>query len=140
MRTQSSLFIRYYRPTSPATTPPDLIARAVAFLFCIHSPMAGYFSNHSQSRFLANSNNNSQTTTMTTTTQTPASVNPQSAARPRVPSSKHFSTFVAPAAGDEKTQGKDKVAGNGAPNGTASVHPLRNTYVRMLACAHTADL
>ncbi|KAI0794087.1 eukaryotic translation initiation factor 4E class II [Fomes fomentarius] len=89
--------------------------------------MAGYFSNHSQSRFLANSNGNSTTTTATT--QSPASANLPGAARPRVPSSKHFSTFVSTASGDEKAQGKDKASGNSSSNGTLSVHPLRNTWV-----------
>ena len=110
--------------------------------------MAGYFSNHSQSRFLANSNAASQTQTATTTaaaapgpgvaaaTGTAGTVpSGAGAARARVPSSKHFSTFVSTAAGDEKAQGKDKVAGNGTSNGTASVHPLRNTYVRTLRCS-----
>ncbi|EJF64092.1 eukaryotic translation initiation factor 4E class II [Dichomitus squalens] len=90
--------------------------------------MAGYFSNHSQSRFLANSNTNSQTTTATTA-QATAATNTPGAARPRVPSSKHFSTFVSTSSGDEKVQGKDKSTGNGTSNGTASVHPLRNTWV-----------
>ncbi|KAI1793507.1 eukaryotic translation initiation factor 4E class II [Ganoderma leucocontextum] len=89
--------------------------------------MAGYFSNHSQSRFLANSNATSQTATATA--QTPASAAPPGAPRPRVPSSKHFSTFVSTSSADEKAQGKDKSTGNGASNGTASVHPLRNTWV-----------
>ena len=120
--------------------------------------MAGYFSNHSQSRFLANSNAASQTTTTTTAAAAAAasaaapggaaaaagtgSGTPQGvgAARPRVPSSKHFSTFVSTAAGDEKASGKDKAAGNGASNGSASVHPLRNTYVRTLLCAHVTGI
>ena len=104
--------------------------------------MAGYFSNHSQqSRFLANSNNNaSSQTTTTTAAQSPASANPVSAVRPRVPSSKHFSTFVSTASGDEKTAGKDKAAGNGTSNGTVSVHPLRNTYVRRLLCARVTGI
>ena len=117
--------------------------------------MAGYFSNHSQSRFLANSNAASQTTTTTTTTAAAPSQGAAAAAagagpgavpsgagaagRQRVPSSKHFSTFVSTASGDEKAQGKDKAAGNGASNGTVSVHPLRNTYVRMLLCARVAE-
>ena len=99
--------------------------------------MAGYFSNHSQSRFLANSNAASQTATATA--QAPAAPSGGTAPRPRVPSSKHFSTFVSTTAGDEKVQGKDKATGNGTSNGTASVHPLRNTYVRMLPCALVND-
>ncbi|KAI0325900.1 eukaryotic translation initiation factor 4E class II [Cubamyces sp. BRFM 1775] len=93
--------------------------------------MAGYFSNHSQSRFLANSNSNSTSTTTTTTTQTAAPAAAPMAAQPRsrVTSSKHFSTFVSNTSGDEKSQGKDKAAGNGASNGALSVHPLRNTWV-----------
>ncbi|OSD04799.1 eukaryotic translation initiation factor 4E class II [Trametes coccinea BRFM310] len=93
--------------------------------------MAGYFSNHSQSRFLANSNPNTSSTTTTTTTQTPAPPAAPPAAQPRsrVTSSKHFSTFVSNSSGDEKAQSKDKAAGNGASNGSLSVHPLRNTWV-----------
>ncbi|KAI0924065.1 hypothetical protein AcV5_009425 [Taiwanofungus camphoratus] len=81
--------------------------------------MAGYFSNHSQSRFLANS-----TTTSVHTTTTP---NPPQVPRPRAPSSKHFSTFVS-SPSEEKSQNKDRSAGNGSPNGVA-VHPLRHTWV-----------
>ncbi|KAI0358023.1 eukaryotic translation initiation factor 4E class II [Trametes cingulata] len=92
--------------------------------------MAGYFSNHSQSRFLANSNPNSaSTTTTTTTTQNAPPAAPAAQPRSRVTSSKHFSTFVSNTSGDEKSQGKDKASGNGAANGSLSVHPLRNTWV-----------
>ncbi|KAH9940857.1 eukaryotic translation initiation factor 4E class II [Epithele typhae] len=99
--------------------------------------MAGFFSNHSQSRFLANSNASSQTATATTAGAPGAGGAGAGAgggggapARPRLPSSKHFSTFVSTtAAGDEKAQGKDKAAGAGAANGSATVHPLRNTWV-----------
>ncbi|KAI0369144.1 eukaryotic translation initiation factor 4E class II [Pilatotrama ljubarskyi] len=95
--------------------------------------MAGYFSNHSQSRFLANSTPNSaSTTTTTTTTQNAPPATPAAQPRSRVTSSKHFSTFVSSTSGDEKAQGKDKASGNGTANGSLSVHPLRNTYVRML--------
>ncbi|KZT70731.1 eukaryotic translation initiation factor 4E class II [Daedalea quercina L-15889] len=86
--------------------------------------MAGYFSNHSQSRFLANSN--SQTTTTQTTTTTPS---PAPAPRPRVPSSKHFSTSVSSASGDEKSLSKDRTSANGSRNGSPVVHPLRHTWV-----------
>ncbi|KAH9852641.1 eukaryotic translation initiation factor 4E class II [Lenzites betulinus] len=92
--------------------------------------MAGYFSNHSQSRFLANSTvNSASTTTTTATTQAPVPPAPPAQPRSRVTSSKHFSTFVSNTAGDEKSQGKDKAAGNGSANGSLSVHPLRNTWV-----------
>ncbi|KAI0820297.1 eukaryotic translation initiation factor 4E class II [Trametes gibbosa] len=92
--------------------------------------MAGYFSNHSQSRFLANSTvNSASTTTATATTQSPVQPSPPTQPRSRVTSSKHFSTFVSNAAGDEKSQGKDKASGNRAANGSLSVHPLRNTWV-----------
>ncbi|KAI0766694.1 eukaryotic translation initiation factor 4E class II [Trametes elegans] len=94
--------------------------------------MAGYFSNHSQSRFLANSTpNTASTTTTTTTTTTPSAAPPITPGQPRsrVTSSKHFSTFVSNASGEEKSQGKDKASGNGAANGSLSVHPLRNTWV-----------
>ncbi|KZT09862.1 eukaryotic translation initiation factor 4E class II [Laetiporus sulphureus 93-53] len=87
--------------------------------------MAGYFSNHSQSRFLANSNANS-----TTTTQQPVAPNPPSTAtRPRAPSSKHFSTSVPSTSGDEKSLSRDRTATNGSPKGGLVVHPLRHTWV-----------
>ncbi|KAI0630831.1 eukaryotic translation initiation factor 4E class II [Trametes polyzona] len=96
--------------------------------------MAGYFSNHSQSRFLANSApNTTSTTTTTTTPATPQNAPPAASPaqpRSRVTSSKHFSTFVSSTSGDEKSQGKDKASGNGASNGALSVHPLRNTPLR----------
>ncbi|KAI8996445.1 eukaryotic translation initiation factor 4E class II [Trametes punicea] len=91
--------------------------------------MAGYFSNHSQSRFLANSNSNASSTATTTTTQNAPPAAPAVQPRSRVTSSKHFSTFVSSTSGDEKSQGKDKASGNGASNGSLSVHPLRNTWV-----------
>ncbi|CAL1715243.1 unnamed protein product [Somion occarium] len=78
--------------------------------------MAGYFSNHSQSRFLANSQPNAtsgtgNSSTTTATAQSPSTPNPSTPTRPtRVPS-RHFST-----------------SGAGSANGT-SVHPLRNTWV-----------
>ena len=110
--------------------------------------MAGYFSNHSQSRFLAISNNgghggnstgtSAATATSTTTVTTPS----QNAARPpKAPSSKHFSTSVSNSSGDEKPSSKDKLGVNaglsGSGNGTAgspkpTVHPLRHTYVQKL--------
>ncbi|EMD39156.1 hypothetical protein CERSUDRAFT_112834 [Gelatoporia subvermispora B] len=95
--------------------------------------MAGYFSNHSQSRFLANSSNSNSTSTTTATTAatatSPAAPAQPIAARARAPSSKHFSTFVHTPTADEKVQGKDKTASN-SPNGnSATVHPLRHTWV-----------
>ncbi|GBE86626.1 hypothetical protein SCP_0905050 [Sparassis crispa] len=101
--------------------------------------MAGYFSNHSQSRFLAISNSTAATSTTSTTTTTtaaaaaaaanpPPAATPPATTRPRAPSSKHFSTFVAPAA-DDKAQGKDRAAGSGAANGAPAVHPLHHTWV-----------
>ncbi|KAI0343007.1 eukaryotic translation initiation factor 4E class II [Trametopsis cervina] len=88
--------------------------------------MAGYFSNHSQPRLLSTTNSNSPTSvTQTPTVQTQ---NPVTPGRARAPSSKHFSTSIS-GSGDEKTSTKEKVTGNGMSNGTASVHPLRNTWV-----------
>ncbi|CDO69629.1 hypothetical protein BN946_scf184851.g17 [Trametes cinnabarina] len=96
--------------------------------------MAGYFSNHSQSRFLANSAPNASsttTTTATTTAQSPATPAAPATvqARSRVTSSKHFSTSLSNSSADDKAQGKDKASGNSASNGSLSVHPLRNTWV-----------
>ncbi|EKM50495.1 uncharacterized protein PHACADRAFT_263815 [Phanerochaete carnosa HHB-10118-sp] len=87
--------------------------------------MAGYFSNHSQSRFLANSNNG---TTATQTSEAQAQNPPTTPGRVRAPSSRHFSTSLS-GSGDEKPSVKEKSSGTGGPNGTASVHPLRNTWV-----------
>jgi translation initiation factor 4E len=85
--------------------------------------MAGYFSNHSQSRYLANSSRD--------TTANSAST-PQSQ-RARPPSSKHFSTSVAT---DDRALSKEKLSGGGNETSqavTTPVHPLRNTYVRNLS-------
>lgn len=95
--------------------------------------MAGYFSNHSQSRFL--SNTNTANTATTTTAQPPSSQAqnpPPMLTRPRAPSSRHFATSLSASSGDEKSQVKEKGAGTGVANGAAAVHPLRNTYVRTI--------
>ncbi|TDL24077.1 eukaryotic translation initiation factor 4E [Rickenella mellea] len=110
--------------------------------------MAGYFSNHSQSRFLANSSatttTSSSNSTSASTTTNPASggnstnnnannnQSPKnSLSRLRVSSSKHFSTSVnTNTSPKEETAGKDKSPGNGVSNGlNPAVHPLRNTWV-----------
>ncbi|TFK51873.1 eukaryotic translation initiation factor 4E [Heliocybe sulcata] len=75
--------------------------------------MAGYFSNHSASRFLANASQ-SNTATATTTAAVPTSpVPPRSS---RLPSSK-FSASVS-SSGDEKSQSRERES-----------HPLKNTWV-----------
>ncbi|KAG5732670.1 Eukaryotic translation initiation factor 4E type 2 [Termitomyces sp. T112] len=80
--------------------------------------MANYFSNHSQSRFLANSASSPPTSQQT---------NSQSAApRSRLPSSKHFSTSVSTAATAERS--KESSPNNTSPKSIA-VHPLRNTWI-----------
>ncbi|PSR82613.1 hypothetical protein PHLCEN_2v6046 [Hermanssonia centrifuga] len=91
--------------------------------------MAGYFSNHSQSRFLANLNtaNTAGSQSPTTQTQNP----PTTPGRLRAPSSRHFSTSLSGSSGDEKSQNKQKGPGTGTSNGSSVVHPLRNTYVRV---------
>lgn len=93
--------------------------------------MAGYFSNHSQSRFLANRESSTTTTSTTTTAAavaTPLPATPPAQGRPRATSSKHFSTFVQTAT-DDKAQSKDRAAGNGSANGALAVHPLHHTWV-----------
>ncbi|THU86250.1 eukaryotic translation initiation factor 4E [Dendrothele bispora CBS 962.96] len=73
-----------------------------------------YFSNHSaQSRFFANS---------------PPShpQQPQNPSRSRLPSSKHFSTSVATSSPSDRPASKTK---SPSPNGSQSVHPLKNTWV-----------
>ena len=95
--------------------------------------MAGYFSNHSQSRFLANSTTGTGQTAASSVVNAPPpqSTTPSTSSRPRAPSSKHFSTSVS-TSGDEKLHAKEKAPSQGSPNG--AVHPLRNTYVRTLIC------
>jgi translation initiation factor 4E len=94
--------------------------------------MAGYFSNHSQSRFLTNSSS-SANREQSPVPPTAAVTNPPTTQRSRLPSSKHFSTSVSTSSVDEKSIAKEKVAlGNGPTNGSPPVHPLRNTYVRIL--------
>lgn len=91
--------------------------------------MASYFSNHSQSRFLANS---------TTPAQQNQPVSP--APRSRLPASKHFSTSVSTPSATERTNPTEKVLVNNgsSSNGTATPHPLRNTYVRNPFCTFRA--
>ncbi|PPR03195.1 hypothetical protein CVT26_008043 [Gymnopilus dilepis] len=90
--------------------------------------MANYFSNHSASRFLSNS---SQTTTATTANAPPVSQPPSQSAgaaqRPRITTSKHFSTTVNTT---QPIASKDSTAAS-TPSSTTSiqVHPLRNTWV-----------
>jgi hypothetical protein len=93
--------------------------------------MAGYFSNHSQSRFLANSATGTSQTSATAGVHAlpQQSANSPTLSRPRAPPSRHFSTSVS-TSGDEKLLMKEKAASNSSPNGP--VHPLRNTYVRTL--------
>ncbi|KAG6828916.1 hypothetical protein H0H92_006302 [Tricholoma furcatifolium] len=81
--------------------------------------MANYFSNHSQSRFLANSSSASQPQSINTTPQ-------PTAARPRLPSSKHFSTTVSTAVTAERSKESSSITSSPS---TPSVHPLRNTWV-----------
>ena len=99
--------------------------------------MAGYFSNHSQSRFLTNSNanhasSNSVSSTATMTTSTSSQPAPS---RLRAMSSRHFSTSVSTnSSGDEKSSTKDKHLANATSNGlsTETLHPLRNTCVYLI--------
>ncbi|KAG7443584.1 eukaryotic translation initiation factor 4E [Guyanagaster necrorhizus] len=83
--------------------------------------MANYFSNHSQSRFLANSSS-------PTTSQQPQQQPPP---RSRLPTSKHFSTSVSTNSVSEHSVSKEKaISSNGSSvNVSVSVHPLRNTWV-----------
>ncbi|KAG6898587.1 hypothetical protein C0993_005855 [Termitomyces sp. T159_Od127] len=83
--------------------------------------MATYFSNHSQSRFLANSAS-SQPQSITSQ----QSNSQLTAPRSRLPSSKHFSTSVLTVATAERT--KESSQNNTSPRSTA-VHPLRNTWI-----------
>ncbi|KAJ3517755.1 hypothetical protein NLJ89_g309 [Agrocybe chaxingu] len=86
--------------------------------------MASYFSNHSASRFLANS---AQTASATTAAQTTAPANQQTPAatapRPRIPS-KHFSTTVATGTPTDAAAASTPTSAT-----TIQVHPLRNTWI-----------
>ncbi|KAJ3890492.1 translation initiation factor eIF4e [Lentinula edodes] len=77
-----------------------------------------YFSNYSQSRFLANSS------------QTPGGTQPtpsiQAGPKSRLPSSKHFSTSIIP--GSEQSTSKEKTSNGSSPK-DSEPHPLRNTWV-----------
>jgi hypothetical protein len=95
-----------------------------------HKIMANYFSNHSASRFLANSSHASSTATATqSSTAASQTAQPSPGPRPRIPSSKHFSTTVNTS---QPTVSKDSTASSTPSSATAiQVHPLRNTYVRI---------
>ncbi|KAJ7576909.1 translation initiation factor eIF4e [Mycena floridula] len=80
--------------------------------------MASYFSNHSQSRFLANS--------ASPAASVPSPAQPVPAPRSRLPASKHFSTSVSTTALSEGSKPKEKLT---TTNDAVSVHPLRNTWV-----------
>ncbi|EJD07608.1 eukaryotic translation initiation factor 4E member 2 [Fomitiporia mediterranea MF3/22] len=63
---------------------------------------------------------------------TTAAISQKPSARPRAPSSRHFSTSVSTnSSGDEKPSTKEKHAMNAGSNGSnpESLHPLRNTWV-----------
>ncbi|KAJ3732068.1 translation initiation factor eIF4e [Lentinula guzmanii] len=77
-----------------------------------------YFSNYSQSRFLANSSQ------MSGGIQLPIST--QIAPKSRVPSSKHFSTSLS--SGSDRSSTKEKTSNGSSPDGSEP-HPLRNTWV-----------
>ncbi|KAF9031377.1 eukaryotic translation initiation factor 4E [Hymenopellis radicata] len=83
--------------------------------------MANYFSNHSQSRFLANSS------TPSATASNPVPPN----GRSRLATSKHFSTSVSATGVVERSSSTEKAtsANGSSTNGSLSVHPLRNTWV-----------
>lgn len=86
-----------------------------------------YFSNHSaQSRF----------PTTTAAAQSPTAT--AGSIRPRVPSSRHFSTSLSGSSEERSSSGeksKPPQAGVSVSSSdeNAEVHPLRNTYVRTLA-------
>ncbi|KAF8159607.1 translation initiation factor eIF 4e-like domain-containing protein [Crassisporium funariophilum] len=91
--------------------------------------MATYFSNHSASRFLANSAQPSASTTQLQPQPTAQAAPPPNPGPPRsrIPSSKHFSTTVNTS---QPAASKDS-ATNISPSSTTNtqVHPLRNTWV-----------
>ena len=95
--------------------------------------MANYFSNHSQSRFLANSATTNQANSAANSQahNSPSTPTSAVASRSRLPSSKHFSTTVNTTLSSERS--KESSPGTSSPNALA-VHPLRNTYVRTLFC------
>jgi len=88
--------------------------------------MANYFSNHSQSRFLANSTTITPPSSGPSQTPNTPSTPTFAASRSRLPSSKHFSTTVSTTVSSERS--KESSPSTTASNG-AAVHPLRNTWV-----------
>ncbi|KAK1228282.1 hypothetical protein PQX77_008681 [Marasmius sp. AFHP31] len=84
-----------------------------------------YFSNHSQSRFLANSapSSSQQPQQPATPTQAPP--------RSRLPSSKHFSTSVSSSLSSERNSSKENNSSSQSSpsNGSVNIHPLKNTWV-----------
>lgn len=86
--------------------------------------MAGYFSNHSQSRFLNNASTPPNASPNPAHGGNPPSVGQVQAPRSRLPTSKHFATSLSSSSVDEKLQASGKLSPS---NG--SVHPLRNTCV-----------
>ncbi|KAF8661355.1 hypothetical protein AX16_001450 [Volvariella volvacea WC 439] len=100
--------------------------------------MANYFSNHSQSRFLANSHNPNSPNTTTNQSAGGSASNSSSAVpsptatapRSRLPS-KHFSTSVSSVISTDRLRSKDSspASAGGGSNGSIGVHPLKNTWV-----------
>ncbi|KAL0953394.1 hypothetical protein HGRIS_004633 [Hohenbuehelia grisea] len=93
-----------------------------------------YFSNHSQSRFLANSAAPNSTSTPPTTASTAVPLSPATATstptpKSRLPASKHFSTSVASVAASQASRASDKDTAASSSVGTSAVHPLKNTWV-----------
>jgi len=97
--------------------------------FSLIKIMANYFSNHSASRFLANSSHASSTATATHSTAAASQAAQPSPGPRRIPSSKHFSTTVNTS---QPAVSKDSAASSTPSSATTmQVHPLRNTYVRI---------
>lgn len=88
-----------------------------------------YFSNHSQSRFLANASSKDSNSANSQSNGPPPNI-AGSGNKPRAPSSKHFSTSVI--SGDEKSGLKSPLIDTdiAGPTNGVNVRPLRNTYVR----------
>ncbi|ESK97783.1 eukaryotic translation initiation factor 4e member 2 [Moniliophthora roreri MCA 2997] len=79
-----------------------------------------YFSNHSQSRFLANSVPQYQQ-------QQQSGVGQPATPRSRLPSSKHFSTSVSSSTLERSSSKENNSSGHGSPSN--GIHPLRNTWI-----------
>ncbi|KAF8637632.1 hypothetical protein AX17_002701 [Amanita inopinata Kibby_2008] len=94
--------------------------------------MANYYSNHSQSRFLANNSNSANSNPSADGAgATGSATGANSASRSRLTSSKHFSTTVSTSTSVERAARSKESPQNPSQSLTSNsnIHPLRNTWI-----------